>query len=211
MITKTHLTEAKEITNDQATLYATGDDFCRIFHEDMQNLYLLSLLLTTNPEKAEQVFVSGLDDSATGSQVFKEWARSWARRSIIKNAIRLIAPEPVHGNQVSNPAAVQGIRDQMGAEWRAQFAAVLDLQPFERFAFVMSVLEGYSDRECTLLLGCTRESLIAARSRALQQIGGSDSRKALEQPEANTKAEARSSNRNSGFNLDLAGPQAVPA
>ena len=49
-------------------------------------------VLTADPEKAEQCFVAGLDDSIHGTPVFKEWARSWSKRMIIKNAIRLIAP-----------------------------------------------------------------------------------------------------------------------
>jgi hypothetical protein len=35
----------------------------------------------------------------------------------------------------------------------------------------MSVLERYSDHDCALLLGCSRAEVIAARIRALQQIG----------------------------------------
>lgn len=172
MITETRLTETKHIGKgqDQATLYATSGDFCRIFQEDMKNLYLLSLALTADPEKAEQCFVSGLDDCAAANQVFKERARSWARRAIIKNAIRLIAPEPPDANLVSNMTAAKGFSDHVGLELQAQIASLLGLQPFERFALVMSVLEGYSERECTLLLGCTRASLIHARSGALQQI-----------------------------------------
>src|SRR6185312_2136456 len=69
-------------------------DFCQIFAEDQSALYLLSLVLTADPEKAEQCFVAGLDDSIHGNPVFKEWARSWSKRMIIKNAIRLIAPVP---------------------------------------------------------------------------------------------------------------------
>ena len=33
---------------------------------------------------------------ARGNRVFKEWARSWARRTIIQSAIRLIAPRHPH-------------------------------------------------------------------------------------------------------------------
>src|SRR5882762_3559879 len=43
--------------------------------------------------------------------------------------------------------------------------------PFERFVFVISVLEHYSEHECSVLLGCPRRDVIAARIRALQQIG----------------------------------------
>lgn len=151
------------------TAYATSSDFCRIFKDDMKSLYLLSLLLTGDSEKAEQCFVTGLDDCAADNQVFHEWARSWARRAVIKNAIRLVAPQPPASNGNSH-AVAHKVNDQVKAELRAEICTVASLEPFERFAFVMSVLEGYSDRDCTLLLGCTRESLIAARNQALQHI-----------------------------------------
>ena len=72
--------------------YATSADLKRIFSEEVNNLYLLSLLLTGNPEKAEECFVEGIGESTKGNYVFKEWARSWARRTIIQSAIRLTAP-----------------------------------------------------------------------------------------------------------------------
>lgn len=147
--------------------YATAADFCRIFQEDMSNLYSLALLLTADSVKAEECFVSGLERCSEGNQVFKEWARSWARRTIVKNAVRLVTLEPISANAISNPAAnaelaLPGLR--------AEMAAVLDLPPLERFAFVTSVLERYNDRDSALLLGCTQQGLIAARTRAIQRI-----------------------------------------
>jgi hypothetical protein len=35
---------------------------------------------------------------------------------------------------------------------------------------VISVLEHYSEHECSILLGCSRRDVIAARLRAVQQI-----------------------------------------
>jgi hypothetical protein len=72
--------------------YATVAGFKRIFTEDVNSLYLLSLLLTGDPDKAEKCFVEGIGESTKGNHVFKEWARYWARRSIIQSAIRLISP-----------------------------------------------------------------------------------------------------------------------
>jgi hypothetical protein len=40
------------------------------------------------------------------------------------------------------------------ADEQGEIAAVLDLGPFERFVYVMSVLEHYSDQDCSVLLGC---------------------------------------------------------
>ena len=153
------------------TPYASSGDFQRIFHEDMNGLYLLSFLLTANHEKAEQCFVSGLEDAVNGNRVFREWARSWARRVIIKNAVKVINPRPVDGSAYSSPVSVNSNGKTLPAEHQVEIAAVLGLEPFERFVYVMTVLEGYSDQDCSLLLGCARRDVLAARSRALQQTG----------------------------------------
>jgi hypothetical protein len=182
-------------------VYATGLDFCRIFKEDMKNLYLLSLLLTADPEKAKQCFVAGLDDCVAHNQVFEEWARSWARRAIIKNAIRLIAPEPAGMHSMPNAAAPRDFSVQVGVELQAHFSSLLGLADFERFAFVMSVLEGYSERECTLFLGCTRATLISARNEALRKIAH----------DGHTVLELKPEQGNVGFELQSSMPLATPA
>ena len=153
------------------TPYASSSDFQRIFHEDMNGLYLLSFLLTADHEKAEQCFVSGLGDAVNGNRVFQEWARSWARRVIIKNAVSVINPRPLEGSAHSSPVSVNSNGKTLAAEQQMEITAVLGLEPFERFVYVLTVLEGYSDQDCSLLLGCARREVVAARSRALQQTG----------------------------------------
>jgi hypothetical protein len=162
------MAEAKQITRPMP--YASSDDFRRVFDEDMNSLYLLSFLLTADREKGEQCFVSGLEDAVEGNPVFKEWARSWARRVIIVNAVRAINPRPMGENGHSNSASVSGNGKTPPVE-QVEIAAVLALEPFERFVYVMTVLELYSDQDCSLLLGCTRQDVVAARTRAFEQIG----------------------------------------
>jgi len=164
------MSEAKQST--RYTLYTSTADFCRVFQEDMNGLYLLSLLLTADHEKAEQCFVSGLEDAAEGSPVFKEWARSWARRAIIQNAVRVINPQ-LKATDGPRSASVTGKAKTVPTARPAGMAAVLALDPFERFVYVMTVLERYSDHECSLLLGCARRDVPAARVRAVLQLGGS--------------------------------------
>ena len=48
--------------------------------------------------------------------------------------------------------------------------SILGLADFERFIFVMSVLEGYSEQDCSALLGCSAQDVRDARVRALQQV-----------------------------------------
>src|ERR1700746_791986 len=97
----------KEIPGSVA--YASTADFERIFTEDMSALYLLSLLLTGERDKAEECFVAGIGESTRGNRVFKEWARSWTRRTIIQSAIRLIAPRHRTGRATQNPVSPRGL------------------------------------------------------------------------------------------------------
>ncbi len=163
-----------------AAAYATSADFCRIFERDMNRLYLLAFLLTTDHETAEKCFVMGLEDSKNGNPVFKDWAQSWARRSIIANAIRMIHPRPELAER--QPVIETGTGEHAGTgevavvthleNFSEEVAAIIALPTFQRFAFVMSVLEGYSNREAALLLDCSVHELVSARTHALQQIGG---------------------------------------
>jgi hypothetical protein len=58
------------------------------------------------------------------------------------------------------------------AEVRAYpgFARIVALNSFERFVFVMSILEKYSAQECSLLLGCSRRDVIDARTVAIRHL-----------------------------------------
>jgi DNA-directed RNA polymerase specialized sigma24 family protein len=159
-----NLPEAKHDTNPGS--YADGDDFRRIFHDETDSLYRLAFLLTTDREKAEQCFVSGLEESVNGTSVFREWARSWARRTIIQNAVRVINPRPA-GKYA--PSTLDDCGTTPAVE-QVETEAVLRLEPFERFVYIMSVLERYSDLDCSLLLGCARREVVAARIHTLRQI-----------------------------------------
>lgn len=182
-------------TNRPSTeVYATSAEFCRVFEEDMDRLYLLSLLLTADSELAKQCLVRGLEDSRGGNPVFKEWARSWARRMIIKNAIRMIGPRP----GLSSPFVRSSARKNTPG-LPERLAGIIDLPAFERFVFVMSVLEGYSARDCRLLLNCSNFDVAQARVQALQQLAKSaeafgktqerDSQPASEDPETRLRQE----------------------
>jgi DNA-directed RNA polymerase specialized sigma24 family protein len=159
---------SKRTNASPAQMYATDADFCRIFEDDMDGLYQLSLLLTANSELAEKCFVRGLEGSKSSNPVFKEWAQAWARRAVIINAIRMIGPRPgivSVFDRSSSQKAIKGLSDEL--------AAVVDLPAFERFVFVMSVLEGYPARDCRLLLNCSNFDIAEARVRALQRLGKS--------------------------------------
>jgi DNA-directed RNA polymerase specialized sigma24 family protein len=153
--------------------YATREDFNKVFHEDMNGLYQLSFLLIGDHEKAEKCFVAGIEDSVNENRVFREWARSWAKRIIVENAIRELKPRPsLHGSPSS--ATVFSQNEQSGdAGGHFDLETILGLGDFERFVFVMSVLENYSDHECALLLGCSVLEIRQARVHAFEELASS--------------------------------------
>ncbi len=144
--------------------YAIASDFCRIFAQEVDSLYQLSYLLTGDHKIAEECFVSALTDCAQANRVFKDFVPSWARRSIVRNAIRAIQPAPVSKRELLSGWATT---NQSGMSER--LAGIFGLALFDRFVFVLSVLEGYSDQDCKLLLGCSRADVIRARVRAVAQ------------------------------------------
>jgi DNA-directed RNA polymerase specialized sigma24 family protein len=149
------------------TDYAMPADFCQMFADNVDHLYTLSWLLTADRHRAEQCLVAGLEDCLQGNAVFREWAHSWARRTVVKNAIRIISPLR---NEAKTAAGIPE-RDTLAD-------AITSLKPLDRFVYVLSVLEKYSDRECSMLLECTVEKVMDARTRALQFLAGVGSRNA---------------------------------
>jgi DNA-directed RNA polymerase specialized sigma24 family protein len=156
------VSQATQVSRNGSTEYATIDDFCRIFSEKLNDLYLLALLLTADPGKAEQCFVAGIGDSVEGNRVFGEWAYSWARRTIIQCAIRMIEP--------TRERLTVANTEQLRLEVEPRLRAILTLDPLERFVFVMSVLEGYSYHDCSILLKCSPQTVVNARARALEHL-----------------------------------------
>jgi len=137
-----------------------------ILTEEMHGLYLFSFLLTADNDMAEQCYVCGLGECVEGISVFMDWVRSWARRTILKQAIQMISPAPERTDNLSlishKGAATSGRKNL--------FAAIVALGAFERFVFIMSVLEKHSDEDCSMLLGCSRRDVIIARELALKHL-----------------------------------------
>jgi DNA-directed RNA polymerase specialized sigma24 family protein len=132
----------------------------------MNRLYRLSFLLTGDQRVAEQCFLGGLQTAQKGTPIFKNWAEAWARRMIILDAIRVLHPRLIVDTSESFSRVAGGCETD-----RPKITEIVKLPVFERFAFVMSVLEDYSDHECSLHLGCTRTAVAGARVRALERIG----------------------------------------
>jgi DNA-directed RNA polymerase specialized sigma24 family protein len=146
--------------------FANHADFCDVFRNDTKPLYLLAFLLTANHKKSEKCFVDTIEEAFKKQAVFKDWARSWVRRSLIKNAIEIVSP--------SSPRKVEK-RDvwseqQPHTQRECEINAVTKLDPLERFIFVMSIVERHSNWDCALLLGCSKNDVAQVRMKALCRL-----------------------------------------
>jgi DNA-directed RNA polymerase specialized sigma24 family protein len=149
--------------------YANRADFCGVFEKEMKPLYLLAFLLTANRKQAEQCFASTVEEALKEQAVFKEWARSWVKRTLIEKAIQIVSPVLDRPGEKRDLWSA-GRRETPGQD---QIDPVAKLAPLERFVFVMSILERHSHSDCALLLGCSMNKVAEARTTALRRLPGS--------------------------------------
>ncbi len=154
----------------KANQYATRDDFRKIFIKELDNLYRLLFLLTRDHTTAETCFVAGLEECVNANHVRKARALPWARHALVQQAIRELQPQPDQEPPLSRQEVAKAI--VLVADPKRQIAidGVLSLDTFGRFVFVMSVLERYSEHECSVFLRCSPRDIRNARLGALKQI-----------------------------------------
>jgi hypothetical protein len=170
---------ASPIARDCKSPYATIEDFRELFIDEMIGLYLLLYLLTAKHIEAEACFSDGFGECIVSPRVLRDSARSWARRTLIRSAIRIIDPRVSSYRRVSDGGHS---RADLIIPWNirsdAFLASVLALQDFERFVFVISVIERDLDQNCASLLGASKRRVQDSRVRALRQIAETEGRSA---------------------------------
>jgi DNA-directed RNA polymerase specialized sigma24 family protein len=163
-----------QVREHEGDPYASQEDFHTISNEALTELYQISFLLTRDPAKAERCLVTGLEDCVSGNRVFREWAHSWAKRTIVQHAIRDLRPRPSRSTSALSGAIFPDIVQHLGAaDGHFEIDVVLRLADFDRFVFVMSVLEHYSEHDCALLLDCSVRDTREGRTRALKELADS--------------------------------------
>ena len=170
-----HSNQFKLIEEDT---FATTDDYQRLFAREMANLFRLSLLLTADAENAECCLILAMRECLTTSTVSKKWALKWARRMVVRNAIRL-----VEGTKCAMPndTCSEGpdLHLQPSAyriEAMQDARAILTLPDFERLVFVICVFEQYPILDCALLLRRFPKDVNDARLRAINRVLAAEER-----------------------------------
>ena len=157
---------------DQACEHASIDDFRRVYSDHVGSLYQLAFLLTGNRDDAEQCFVAALHETVYEKSVPKASVRFRAKRAIVEQAIRVLKPRPEKKTKGRLPLRTPSDTDylQTLSGRRAVIHRVLSLCVFERFVFVLCLLERHSVEQCARLLNCCIEDVISGRMRALVQV-----------------------------------------
>jgi hypothetical protein len=133
-----------------------------LFRKDASGLYMLALLLTADRSMAESCFVPGLDDAyVDGNKAFGDWVHVWARRIVIRSAIRLVRERQGTEERVAKRPRVT---ERVGPP---AIEKILSLGDLERCVYVLSVLEGYPDRDCASFLGVSLTQIHEIRIRVL--------------------------------------------
>jgi hypothetical protein len=157
--------ESTSISDERTTTYATDADLWNVMTNELNSLYLLSFLLTADHDKARQCFFSGMGQYEEKIGVFMSWTRGQARRTILQRAIGMIMPAPERDD-----CSFTLLKGSTPPREMNLFDAILGLDTFERFVYVMSVLEKQSDDDCSTLLRCSRRDVIITRALALERL-----------------------------------------
>lgn len=149
--------------------YARRADFCEVLERDIKLFYLLTFLLTTNHKDTEECLEAVIEDAFRENSVFKGWVRPWVKRCLIKKAAQIVFSHDGRSKERRNlwweALSAPRVTDVVNA--------VTGLEALQRFAYVVSVLEGYSAKDCSLLLDCTMQSVVRLRTQATCRLAAS--------------------------------------
>jgi DNA-directed RNA polymerase specialized sigma24 family protein len=149
--------------------YATEEDFQKLFATEVGELFHLSLQLTADIDKAESCLILAMRDCFSGNTVSKEWAYTWARRMVIRNAIHIVLGQKNEtARELLSEVCTQPRHHSI--KMPQESVAILALPDLNRLAFVICVFERYSILDAALLLRKTPKDVNDAISRATNRI-----------------------------------------
>ncbi|MGC2613897.1 MAG: hypothetical protein WA354_07710 [Terracidiphilus sp.] len=157
------------VNTNEKGLYATPEDFEQLFAKQNTDLSRLSLQLTANAEKAECCFILAVRDCFFRSRVSKDRVHTWARRMVIRNAIRLVWGT---SNDILGESGFEFHLQpsDLPLEALRESLVILTLPDLDRLAFVICVLERYSILDCALLLRKAPQEVHDAIVRATNHV-----------------------------------------
>ena len=145
------------------------DDVQQFFTGEITELLRLALHLTADAEKAEICLILAMRDCFESGTVSREWLSRWARRLVVRNAIRLVLGTESEIYEDSESIFCLPASDDLRDSLRDS-VAIFQLDDFDRLAFVICVFERYSPLDCALLLRTKLNDVKAAIVRAKNQV-----------------------------------------
>jgi hypothetical protein len=142
---------------------------------NVANLYWLAFLLTGQREASVDIAVEALE-SPDGNAFFSAWILAWARKVVIAKALAMIRHELAASarrlqSQRTRCRAAAPRYWSLEAATKVQIeAALLAIDAFPRCALLLSVFEGLSIDDATVLLDGDRDLVRKAQAWAIQEL-----------------------------------------
>ena len=154
--------------------YTSKEEFVSVFKCERAGLQRLAILLTANSDAVKRCLIRAFQECISNSSVSRQWACSWTRRVVIRNAISLVrsrdSESSVNPSDDKDDEFIAFTPDD-SASAIAGSESILDLPEFDRLVFVICDLEHYSIYDCALLLDTSLRNIVEARQRVGNQVG----------------------------------------
>lgn len=163
----------KQDRENNASYYATAEDFQRFFAAEMTDLFWLGLLLTADAEDTERVLILAMRDCSQNDTVAKEWIRAWVHRAVICQAVQVVlVSDSTWSETILNRLQPQFELSsaQYAKEAAAESLVILSLPKLERLVFVICRIERYSIQDCSILLSTSAAIVRAALRRVASRV-----------------------------------------
>jgi hypothetical protein len=158
-----------QFSSSEQDLFATFEDFGQLFAKEMTTLFCLAMDLTADADRAETPLILAMRDCFQKNNLAKHRVHTWARRMVIRNAIRLVLG-------IENEILCEAGLDfplqpsEFPADALRNSVAIRNLPDPDRLAFVICVVERYSILDCALLLRKAPQEVHDAIVRATNQV-----------------------------------------
>jgi hypothetical protein len=145
-----------------------GSRVAEMWVDKMAELYLLAFMLTADKQTAEECMLGAVDEYLNSSATsLVDWMKDKGRQAVIERAVQCVNPKVKASYSWTLPAGTRSL----SAPVHQPFAVITALGTFERFVYVLTVLEGYEEEECAEVLECRPSEVVAARKLSRQLVG----------------------------------------
>ena len=157
------------LSSSEQDLFATFEDFGQLSAKEMTKLFCLAMDLTADADRAETCLILAMRDCFQKNGLAKHRIHTWARRMVIRNALRLVLG-------IENEILCEAGLDfplqpnEFPVDAHRDSIAIRNLPDLDRVTFVICVVERHSILDCALLLRKAPQEVHDAIVRATNQV-----------------------------------------